>query len=135
MWLWWVIQEDAGQPLLGFPQRWHRMGTQQNVTARILALRQSICTAHPSPQGSLFLPFYSYTCLSSLHSWPLAMTNLFFICMILSFQECYIHTLYKWYVKSYTGDILELDFFTQHNSVEVHPSCWVHQEFFLCIAK
>lgn len=26
-------------------------------------------------------------------------------------------------------------FFTQHNSVKVHPSCWVYQEFFLCIAE
>ena len=51
--------------------------------------------AHLSPQGPLMLPYDSHIPFppNLILPWPLANTNLFFIFIILLFQECYINRI------------------------------------------
>ena len=69
---------------------------------------------------------------SSLLSHPLATTNLFFICIILSFQECYINGIIQY--ATYWDWLFQLSIIFQlslHLNVEKHPDCTISVVLFL----
>lgn len=78
----------------------------------------------PSSQGRLMSPFYSHTNFPPLPPLPtlLAITNLFSMSVSQSFQEGYTNGIIQYVT-------FGICFFIQHNSLEIHPSCCMYQQF------
>ena len=87
-------------PFHRFPQWYHLTKLWFNIITRIFTLIHSRYKTLPS-QEPLMFPFYSHThTLPSYHSppLPLATTNLFFLSIILLFQESYTNEIIQFVI-------------------------------------